>query len=193
MKINRLYYTVEQLAAHWCVSVDDVMQLGFTNQLAFLAVADYYYPDAQITQIAQHTTITSDDLAHIYYAKEPIETSGFIEFSDLPNVLRGDRVTITHHNGIDRLIINASEVERFENEQNQTNSDAPPLEMNDDAQAAFFKFWNNADQIETDTHPTNETVANWLIENRNVSPTKAARIATDIRPKWGAKGRPKKK
>lgn len=54
--------------------------------------------------------------------------------------------------------------------------------------AAFSRFWSNADPIQTDTHPTNTSVIDWLTKN-GINPTKAKQIAEIIRPDWAAKGR----
>jgi hypothetical protein len=57
---------------------------------------------------------------------------------------------------------------------------------------AADRFWKNADPKESDTHPTNKDVAEWLMEQGMVS-NRAEIGATIIRPKWAAKGRRKEK
>lgn len=49
-------------------------------------------------------------------------------------------------------------------------------------------LWANADPAQRDTHPTNETVADWL-KSKGFSAISAAQGAVIIRPKWAAKGR----
>ncbi len=53
---------------------------------------------------------------------------------------------------------------------------------------AARKFWANADPEDKETHPKNEAVEEWLIEE-GLPKTYAPQAATIIRPKWGAKGR----
>lgn len=115
MKIHRLYFSVEQLAEHWRLSIDDVMQLGLTNQLRFVAQADWEFPDFEIIHRGEHTPIDFEELANIYYASEPFCEKGHCQTSQDDGLL-GANVTITYYPGITRLIIDASEVERFERE-----------------------------------------------------------------------------
>jgi hypothetical protein len=57
---------------------------------------------------------------------------------------------------------------------------------------AAYKFWANADPKDTDTHPINEEVMQWLMSH-GISEVSARQGTTIIRPKWGAKGRRKTK
>lgn len=57
---------------------------------------------------------------------------------------------------------------------------------------ASEKFWANAVEEETDTHPKNIDVEKWLIE-RDYSESLAKKAASIIRPEWASKGRPKEK
>ena len=115
MKIDRLYYTVEQLAEHWLMSIDDILQLGLTNQLAFLTQADWEYPRTKLMLRGEHTGITAQELSNIYFAKEPFSEPG--NAGETANgILKGEECIITYHPGLDRLIIDASEVKRFERE-----------------------------------------------------------------------------
>jgi hypothetical protein len=53
---------------------------------------------------------------------------------------------------------------------------------------AAAKYWGNADRNDRGTHPTNTTVAAWLIQ-QGFSPTLADKAATIIRPEWAPTGR----
>lgn len=55
---------------------------------------------------------------------------------------------------------------------------------------ASEKFWANAVEEETDTHPKNIDVEKWLID-RGYSESLARKAASIIRPEWASKGRPK--
>jgi len=115
LKIDRLYFTVEQLAEHWRLPIADIMQLGLTNQLKFITQADWEFPDFEIIHRGEHTPINFEELANIYYATEPLFKKGHCQTSQ-DAFLIGSNVTITYYPGINRLIIDASEVERFERE-----------------------------------------------------------------------------
>jgi hypothetical protein len=54
-------------------------------------------------------------------------------------------------------------------------------EMLGHLEAAARKWWANYDPTEPDTAPTNEMVADWLIEERGVSKDKARSIASILR------------
>jgi hypothetical protein len=73
------------------------------------------------------------------------------------------------------------------------NSDADYI--SDKLKALYLaaqKYWQNADPDDTTTHPLNQDVEKWLIENHQYAKKAAATGATLIRPKWAAKGvRPK--
>jgi len=53
---------------------------------------------------------------------------------------------------------------------------------------AALNFWANADPEQKDTHPKNEIVKSWLINN-GFSDIKATNGASIIRPDWAAKGK----
>ncbi len=132
MKIDRLYYTVEQLAEHWLISIDDILQLGFTNQLTFLTQADWEYPRTKLMLRGEHTGITAQELSNIYFAKEPFSEPG--NAGETANgILKGEECIITYHPGLDRLIIDASEIKRFEREHPElatTDNTPKPNEKN---------------------------------------------------------------
>lgn len=115
MKIERLYYTVEQLSEHWGLSVDDIMQLGLTNQLQFVARADWGNPDIDKIYCGAHTPITFEALSNIYFATEPFSETGICECAKNRYEI-GQKVVITYYPGTERLIIQADEVDRFERE-----------------------------------------------------------------------------
>ena len=49
-------------------------------------------------------------------------------------------------------------------------------------EAAAAKFWANYEPGQPDTAPTNDMVAEWLVEHRSVSKDKARTIASILRP-----------
>lgn len=58
---------------------------------------------------------------------------------------------------------------------------------------ASAKFWGlNVRADDHDTHPTNQSVAKWLIDNNHAEKTMADKIASIIRPSWAHKGKPRK-
>ncbi|MDP3877006.1 MAG: hypothetical protein Q8Q50_08490 [Methylobacter sp.] len=161
MKIDRRYYTVEQLAEHWLISIDDILQLGLTNQLAFLTQADWEYPRTKLMLRGEHTGITDQELANIYFAKEPFLATG--NAGETANgILKGEECVITYHPGLDRLIIDASEVKRFEREHPELaatdntpkpNEEYTPNNHNKSDQLArlnqaSMKFWGNASPLD---------------------------------------------
>lgn len=113
IKFERLYYTVEQLAKYWNIDISDVMQLGLTNHLAFVAQADWEYPDHQIIQRGSHTKINYLELSNIYHATKPFSETGVVE-TNVDKALIGSKCVITYYPGISHLIIDVDEVERFE-------------------------------------------------------------------------------
>ncbi|MDP3875777.1 MAG: hypothetical protein Q8Q50_02235 [Methylobacter sp.] len=149
MKIDRLYYTVEQLAEHWLISIDDILQYGFTNQLTFLTQADWEYPRTKLILRGQHTGIAAQELANIYFAKEPFSDPG--NAGETANgILKGEECIITYHPGLDRLIIDVDEVKRFEREHPELSKTDNNQKTNEKDVLVFFKgrgawFINNPD------------------------------------------------
>ncbi|WKJ91639.1 hypothetical protein QZJ86_05755 [Methylomonas montana] len=169
MKIERLYFTVDQLAEHWRLPIDVIMQLGLTNQLKFVAQADWEYPGLEVNQRGAHTPITFEDLANIYHATEPFCKTGVCQTSEDASLIGAD-VTITFYPGTDRLIIDATEVERFEREnpvkQFNQNTCSLKLPMRTDDWFEAIREMVNEFYAENSRLP-NETLA-WV--RLNISP-----------------------
>ncbi|MEI6270566.1 MAG: hypothetical protein WCP01_16945 [Methylococcaceae bacterium] len=123
MEIEKLYFSFDQLAAHWAIPLEDVLQLALTNQLKIIAQADWEYPAAQVIQRGAHTPINVEEVANIFYAQEPFTLVGFADNSH-DGILRGDQCNITFYPGLSRLIVDATEVKRFEGGQSQVKEKA---------------------------------------------------------------------
>lgn len=121
MEENRFYFHVEELADYWQYSVPYVMQLGLTNQLQFMALADWECPDRQIKLWGEHTPLTYQELSEILSLNEP-KVKKYESAKNGDGIFKGDTCFITYHPGIDRLIIQVEEVKRFDAE--RTNSSA---------------------------------------------------------------------
>ena len=61
----------------------------------------------------------------------------------------------------------------------------------DAVEEASARFWgSNVRAEDSDTHPTNKMVENWLIDKHNTSAAMASKIASIVRPSWAHKGAP---
>lgn len=115
--IDRLYYTVEQLAEYWQVSIDDIIHLGLTDKLKFIVLADIEnLSRSQFSELGEVEEIDRHELSIIYYSKED-----FIIPDNDPRVsilkrITGCKIRLNYHHGISRLAVYTKEVERFENE-----------------------------------------------------------------------------
>lgn len=130
MKIEKLWFSFEQLAAHWNVPIDNVVQMGLSNQLKIMAQADWEYPGPKIIQRGRCTPITSEEMFDIVFAKEPFSLTGAVAETTHFGIMRGDECIITFYPGISRLIIDADEVKRFEGEQFQEQTTLTEKERN---------------------------------------------------------------
>ncbi|NOU12775.1 MAG: hypothetical protein HOO92_02230 [Methylococcaceae bacterium] len=122
IKFERKYYTVKQLARYWNIDISEVMQLGLTNQLAFIAQADWEYPDHHLIQRGTHTKINYLELSNIYHATEPFSEAGITKTAE-DKTLIGSKCVITYYPGISHLIIDASEIERFKKVDSERKDD----------------------------------------------------------------------
>ena len=128
MKFEKFYYTVEQLAEHWSISAEEVVGLGETERLSFMALADWSYPESNIFLVREHTVINHEEVSRIYSAEEPYTFTGKAQ-ETLNGILMGEECIITYYPGISRLIIKADEVYRFEkDEMLQQNSEFTEVE-----------------------------------------------------------------
>lgn len=113
MDIDRLYFTFKQLAAHWEMSDDDLIQLGSVGDLEFHALVDWDYPGPGIIYVAQPVVLKPIEFDRVISSKESFPLVGeACESKD--GILRGDKCIITYHPGTERLIVNADEVRRYE-------------------------------------------------------------------------------
>lgn len=171
-KIENLYFTFDQLAAHWAIPIEDVMQLAFTNQLKIIAQADWEYPRPQIIQRGAHTPINFEEVANILYVKEPFTLIGFaVETQN--GILRGDQCNITFYPGISRLIVDATEVKRFEGEQSQARKTRTVKPIKTKIKAAgttnakrneIAQRWLNTEKPDLKKYKRNKQIIDALVE-----------------------------
>lgn len=117
MKINRDYLTIDQLSKKWQLSSDDIIHLGLTEQIQFTALVDQRYPDGYI-QCGVEYPISTEWLHNVYYGNTPFEaTLTYKESStsiDQNKINKKYPSTLTFYPGINRLVIQNDEVDRFE-------------------------------------------------------------------------------
>jgi hypothetical protein len=126
---NRLFYYVPDLAALWGKDEGYIINLGETGQLKFAALTDWYFPDYGEWDKLAITNVTDEELGMILnhpeasfvvknseadirlFGREACGTQQ--DHADKPWIKKGALVEITYWTGTKRLIIHASEVDRY--------------------------------------------------------------------------------
>lgn len=129
LNIERFYYTVNELAEYWQVSIDDIMQLGITDRLKFSAIVKDEYPEKGIIKQGEIAPMTLNTLNKVYCFNETVTVESLVITNSDSRIELGDKHITTYYPDIDNFIIPAIEVERFENE---------------------YQAFNNQDDIKTD-------------------------------------------
>ncbi|MEC4747408.1 hypothetical protein [Methylomicrobium sp. Wu6] len=153
---DRLYYRPSELANRWNVSIDFLMQLGLTNQLKFKAEVDWYYPATQTIYRGSHVNVDYEELANIYYAPTSFDVEAYAgKAQNPPGVLPGDPCIITYYPGLDRLLIDAAEVNDYEKCHQESLHQSTVAESLDN--------WSNDDEFER-LEPSHQLVPGTSIE-----------------------------
>jgi hypothetical protein len=156
---DRLYYRPSELANRWNVSIDFLMQLGLTNQLKFKAEVDWYYPTTQTIYRSSHVQVDYEELANIYYAPTSFDVEAYAgEVQNPPGVLPGDPCIITYYPGVERLLIDAAEVNDYE-KCHQESLHQPTV-------AESLANWSNDDEFER-LAPTTEPIPGKFVKPLN--------------------------
>lgn len=123
----KLYYTVEELAKKWNESAASIIHYGINGQLKFQALPDYKNNSTDEIERgggSMSYPLSDRELRNIYFADKPfIEPDVTFDLYTTNNGINKlswikphDSYSMIIPNGIERLIIDAKEAERFENE-----------------------------------------------------------------------------